>query len=357
MEYYAYKGLETGSRDKVCHVVRSGKVVFEFQSPLGPENKDMNKHLAKHGDGVKDICFEVEDCRKVYETAVSRGAKSIQPVTILKDEDGCVIIAAIQTYGDTIHTLLQLNDYKGVYLPGYSQHHREEAFNKLTDPVDIRFVDHVVGNQSEGDMTPTSEWYFQMLDFHRFWSVDDSVMHTDTSALRSVVVSDWDENVKMPLNEPATAKRKSQIQEYVDYYGGPGVQHIALNTPDIIKCITALRSRGVQFLSVPKTYYDNLRKEIPNLKIKIAEDIQMLEKLQILVDFEEKYRFIFALKNGFLEKGAICFKFLRSLSKTGLHCFLNSSKGKTTMGSVQATLRVFSRRLKTNRLFEEISFK
>lgn len=161
-------------------------------------------------------------------------------------------------------------------MPGFISHSYKEAFNNSDNEIKIDFVDHIVGNMGVGDMEPTVKWYESMLDFHRFWSVDDSIMHTEYSALNSIVVADFDENIKMPINEPAKGKKKSQIQEYVDYYAGAGVQHIALNTKDIIDTITKLRKRGVQFLEIPDAYYDNLRKNIPLMSIEIKEDINVL---------------------------------------------------------------------------------
>lgn len=290
-EYFAYKGLETGDRQVVTHVVRKNKILFAFSSSYGSyENKDkqMDEHLTKHGDGVKDVGFEVEDCKKTYEVAVSRGAKSIMAPTVLKDEHGSVTMATLQTYGDTTHTLIERKDYKGLFLPGFIDHPLRDPINKIMKDTGVLYIDHIVGNQAENDMEPTVEWYEKFLDFHRFWSVDDSIIHTEYSALNSVVVTDFDEVIKMPINEPAKGKKKSQIQEYVDYYIGAGVQHIALRTENIIESITALTERGVDFLSVPKSYYTNLRKIIPELSIEIKEDIDTLERLKILIDYDDK---------------------------------------------------------------------
>jgi len=289
-EYYAYQGLETGNRQRATHVIRQGKIVFAFVSSYGPEDTsdDIQKHLVKHGDGVRDVAFNVEDAKKVYEHAISKGAKSVQEPKELKDEHGTVIIASVQTYGDTVHTFVQRNDYKGSFLPGFKEHYLKDPINEVLPPVGIEIIDHIVGNQGEGEMQPVAEWYEKMLEFHRFWSIDDKMLHTDYSALNSVVMTDFDENIKMPINEPAKAKKKSQIQEYVDYYAGAGVQHIALKTENIIDAVTALRKRGVEFLSIPKAYYDNLRKKLPTFKIEVKEDIDIIEKLHILIDYDDK---------------------------------------------------------------------
>ena len=211
----------------------------------------------------------------------------MEPIT-LKDEDGWVILSSVKTYGDTTHTFVQRDNYNGLFLPGFQKHPSEEPLNKLVAPTQLGFIDHCVGNQPDGEMEAAASWYEKMLDFHRFWSVDDSMMHTEYSALRSVVIADFDENVKMPINEPAPGKRKSQIQEYVEYYGGAGVQHIALRTENIIDAITNMKARGCQFLTIPDTYYDNLRRNLAQSNTKVAEDLDVLQKLKILVDYDEK---------------------------------------------------------------------
>eukprot|EP01015_Nassula_variabilis_P017484 TRINITY_DN2758_c0_g1_i1.p1 TRINITY_DN2758_c0_g1~~TRINITY_DN2758_c0_g1_i1.p1 ORF type:complete len:318 (-),score=95.09 TRINITY_DN2758_c0_g1_i1:104-1057(-) len=252
------------------------------------ECKEMNEHIMKHGDGVKDVAFSVEDCRGIYEKAVARGAKGVMKPTELTDENGTVIVASLQTYGDTIHSLIERKNFNGLFLPGFQKHFLNEPFNKICVPIEYNFIDHVVGNQPDGEMIPCAEWYEKFLEFHRFWSVDDDMMHTEYSALRSIVMADYDEVIKMPLNEPAPGKRKSQIQEYVDYYYGAGVQHIALNVNDIIHVVSSMTARGVEFLRVPKTYYDNFRKALPHLKIKVKEDVDELEKLGILIDYDDQ---------------------------------------------------------------------
>jgi 4-hydroxyphenylpyruvate dioxygenase len=179
--------------------------------------------LTKHGDGVKDVAFTVDDSAGIFQKAVSRGAVPVQEPKTLKDADGEVIVSSVKTYGDTTHTFVQRKDYSGVFLPGYEKHFLEEPFNKVLAPPELLFIDHCVGNQPDGEMEAAASWYEKMLDFHRFWSIDDKMLHTEFSALRSVVVADFDEKIKMPINEPAAGKRKSQIQEYVDFYGGSGV--------------------------------------------------------------------------------------------------------------------------------------
>jgi len=236
-EYVAYQGLETGEREVCTHVIRNGDIVYAFSSPLNPSHREMSDHIEKHGDGVKDVAFTVDDATGIYTKAVERGAVAVHEPKELKDEHGTVITASVKTYGDTIHTFVQRVDYKGPFLPGYRAHHLTEPMNKLCPVPELKFIDHCVGNQPDGEMEPVAQWYEKMLDFHRFWSVDDKMLHTEFSSLRSIVMADFDENIKMPINEPAEGIRKSQIQEFCDYYGGPGVQHIAMRTEDIVTTV------------------------------------------------------------------------------------------------------------------------
>lgn len=290
-EYHAYQGLETGNRKEASHVLKQDKIFFVLKSSYGPyEDKDneISQHVSKHGDGVRDIAFTVDDATNIYKKAIERGATSVQEPKTLEDENGKVIIASVKTYGDTIHTFVERKNYKGPFLPGFKEHYLKEVLNEILPPVKLEIVDHCVGNQPENEMTPVVEWYEKVLEFHRFWSVDDKLMHTEYSALNSIVVTDFDENIKMPINEPAKAKKRSQIQEYVDYYAGSGVQHIALKTDDVIGSVTALKKRGVEFLPCPKAYYENLRKKLPSLNIQVKEDIDTIEKLNILIDYDDQ---------------------------------------------------------------------
>jgi 4-hydroxyphenylpyruvate dioxygenase len=262
--------------------------VFALTSPLNPGNREFGAEIERHGDGVKDVAFQVDDAAGIYNKAIERGAKSYRAPETLKDEHGSVIVASVQTYGDTVHTFVQRVDYQGPFLPGFMAHHNTEVFNKVMAPVKLEFIDHVVGNQPDLEMEAVATWYEKMLDFHRFWSVDDTMIHTEYSSLRSIVVADFDEVVKMPINEPAQGKRKSQIQEYVEYYGGAGVQHVALVSKDIIATVTAMKERGVEFLTIPDAYYERLRKGLEHAGIQVQEDIAQLQKLKILVDYDDK---------------------------------------------------------------------
>ncbi|OWK14660.1 HPD, partial [Cervus elaphus hippelaphus] len=196
-EPLAYKGLETGSREVVSHVVKQGQIVFIFSSALNPWNKEMGDHLVKHGDGVKDIAFEVEDCDYIVQKARERGAKIVREPWVEQDKFGKVKFAVLQTYGDTTHTLVEKMNYTG--RPNCS----------------LEIIDHIVGNQPDQEMVSASEWYLKNLQFHRFWSVDDTQVHTEYSSLRSIVVANYEESIKMPINEPAPGKKKSQIQKYI----------------------------------------------------------------------------------------------------------------------------------------------
>uniref|UniRef100_A0AAQ4RR92 4-hydroxyphenylpyruvate dioxygenase n=1 Tax=Gasterosteus aculeatus aculeatus TaxID=481459 RepID=A0AAQ4RR92_GASAC len=292
-EPLAYRGLETDSRDVVSHVVRQGKIIYVFSSALNPGNKEMGDHLVKHGDGVKDVAFTVQDCDFLVQKAKERGAVIVKEPCTLQDKYGKVRLAVLQTYGDTTHTFVERAEYTGLFLPGFQMYKKSpESYGcGLLLPCrpsgKLNFIDHVVGNQPYDEMVPVVDWYQRNLLFHRFWSVDDKQLQTEFSALRSIVVANHEETVKMPINEPAMGKRKSQIQEYVEYYGGPGVQHIAMNTSDIITAIRNLKERGMEFMCVPNTYYQLLRKNLKGSKVKISEDLDVLQELNILVDYDE----------------------------------------------------------------------
>jgi 4-hydroxyphenylpyruvate dioxygenase len=288
---YAYRGLETGSRDICTHVIKQAGVLFAFTSSLNPTGKATEQigiELQRHGDAAKIVSFRVNDCRSIYQKAVERGAQSVQEPTELKDEHGSIVVASVKTYGDVVHSFVQRNNYAGHFMPGFVASDENDPLTKMTPDVGLLLIDHIVGNQPDTQMVPVVEWYEKMLGFHRFWSVDDKMIHTDYSSLRSIVVTDADEVIKMPINEPAPGKRKSQIQEFVDYYGGGGVQHIAISTKDIIHSVSQLRARGVKFLTVPKTYYTSLREKLQHSPVKVKEDLDKLEQLSILVDYDDK---------------------------------------------------------------------
>ncbi|XP_049721834.1 4-hydroxyphenylpyruvate dioxygenase isoform X4 [Elephas maximus indicus] len=274
----AYRGLETGSREVVSHVIKHGKIVFVLSSALNPWNKEMGDHLVKHGDGVKDIAFEVEDCNYIVQKARERGAKIVREPWVEQDKCGRVKFAVLQTYGDTTHTLVEKINYTGCFLPGFEAPTFMDPLLSKLPSCNLEIIDHIVGNQPDQEMASASEWYLKNLQFHRFWSVDDTQVHTEYSSLRSIVVTNYEESIKMPINEPAPGKKKSQIQEYVDYNGGAGVQHIALRTQDIITAIRHLKERGMEFLAVPSTYYKQLREKLKSAKVQVKESIDVLEQ-------------------------------------------------------------------------------
>ncbi|XP_040842987.1 4-hydroxyphenylpyruvate dioxygenase [Ochotona curzoniae] len=287
-EPLAYRGLETGSRQVVSHVIKQGQIVFVLSSALNPGNREMGEHLVTHGDGVKDIAFEVEDCDYIVQKAREQGAKILREPWVEQDKFGKVKFAVLQTYGDTTHTLVEKMNYTGRFLPGFEAPLSKDPLLSKLPHCSLEIIDHIVGNQPEHEMESASDWYLKNLQFHRFWSVDDTQVHTEYSSLRSIVVANYEESIKMPINEPAPGRKKSQIQEYVDYNGGAGVQHIALKTADIITAIRHLRARGMEFLAVPATYYKQLRENLKSAKIRVQESIDVLEELKILVDYDEK---------------------------------------------------------------------
>jgi 4-hydroxyphenylpyruvate dioxygenase len=275
----AYKGLETGCRDRTCYVLKQGKVVLVLETPMIPDHPH-NGHLMKHGDAVKDIAYWVDDARAAWEHTTKQGAVSVAEPHEIEDADGKAVMATIATYGDTTHTFVERKDYSGAFLPGY----------QATEPsaparsVGLEYIDHIVGNQGDGEMEDVVSWYENVFGFHRIWTVDDKDVSTDFTALRSIVVANDSEYIMMPINEPADGKKKSQIQEYVETNFGPGVQHVAFYTKDIIKTISEMTERGVEFLMVPDTYYDELSERVGE----IEEEIDILRRYGILVDRDDQ---------------------------------------------------------------------
>lgn len=304
-KHLAYRGLETGCRYFASYVVANNDVRFVFTSPLrsaahlpadepiSPEDKklleDMYAHMERHGDAVKDVAFEVDNVEGVYHKAVKEGAVAVQGPTQIKDAvHGSVTTAVICTYGDTTHTLINRGDYSGVFLPGFREAKQSTATVTLPD-VKLARIDHCVGNQDWNEMVSACAFYEQCLSFHRFWSVDDNQISTEFSALSSIVMASPNNLVKMPINEPAPGKKKSQIEEYVIFNSGAGVQHIALLTSNIIDAVTALRARGVEFINVPPSYYDTMRQRLKTEKRNwdLKEDLETIERLNILIDYDE----------------------------------------------------------------------
>lgn len=274
----AYRGLETGDRDKATYVLEQNKIRLVLSSPY-KANSGLNTHLMLHGDGVRDVAFWVSDCQAIWEYTTKRGAISHQAPMTYEDENGSITIASIHTYGDTLHTFVERNNYSGPFLPGFIPYESKIK----TKPVGLNYVDHFVGNQPEGEMEKTARWYEDVFGFHRFWTVDDKDISTDYTALRSIVVANDNERIKMPINRPAQGMRKSQIQEFVEYYTGPGIQHIAMDTKNIVETVRQLRENGVEFLETPQSYYDVLTERVGD----IDENITRLAEYGILVDSDE----------------------------------------------------------------------
>jgi 4-hydroxyphenylpyruvate dioxygenase len=275
----AYLGLETGRRDKSSWVVQQGNVRFVLTSPL-ESGTDIGAHVEKHGDGVRDLAIQVPDAREAYKVAIERGAISFREPEEISDEHGTVTFAAIRTYGDTIHTFIERGSYSGAFLPGFQP--LEITADTDLAGVGIKDIDHCVGNVD--DMNPWVKYYEDVMGFRELIHFTDGDINTEYSALMSKVVFSGDGKVKFPINEPASGKRKSQIEEYLDYYGGAGVQHIALETEDIVATVQSLKDRGVRFYERPGTYYEEAEKRIGQ----IDEDWNDLKRLGILVDKDEE---------------------------------------------------------------------
>jgi len=273
----AYAGLETGVRDKASYVMEQGKVRFVLSTPLGPDDA-MTSHIAKHGDGVKDLAFEVENADFAYEEALKRGAEgAIEPHSV-SDDNGTARHAAIKTYGDTIHSFWDLKDYNGPFLPGFGEKHVPG------EDVGLAIIDHCVGNVELGKMNHWADWYSNVMGFERYITFDDEDISTEYSALMSIVMNQDGASIKFPINEPADGKKKSQIEEYLDFYHGPGVQHVALLTHDILETVAKLRENGVQFLSLPDSYYKIVRERVGDV---VKEDWDKLQELGILIDADD----------------------------------------------------------------------
>ncbi len=278
-ELVAYAGPETGVRDRTSYVLQQNKIRFVLTAPMFPES-EIAQHVYKHGDGVKVLALWVDDAEKAYYETMSRGAKSAFEPKKLKDEFGEVVISAIHTYGETIHTFVERKNYKGPFMPGYAP---AKSIMKI-EPIGLKHIDHCVGNVELGKMNTWVEFYEKVMGFKLLVTFDDKDISTEYSALMSKVVANGTGYIKFPINEPAKGRKKSQIEEYLDFYKGPGVQHIAIETENIIHTVSELRRRGVDFLYVPDNYYDDLYERVG----KIDEDVQKLKELNILVDRDEE---------------------------------------------------------------------
>ena len=279
----AYAGLETGLRHEAAYVLKQGEITFVLASPLSGDHPD-NARLALHGDGVQDIALEVDDVTQAYTEATKRGAIGVAPPTQLEDEHGVYEFATIRAYGDTTHSFVNRDRYKGVFIPGYQPIDADRYGPRHFKPTGLKAIDHLVGNVELGKMDEWVGFYEKIMGFSQLVHFDDKDISTEYSALMSKVVQGGRGRIKFPLNEPAEGRKKSQIEEYLEFYGGPGVQHIALATENIIETVQALRYNDVSFLSVPPAYYEALPERIGA----IEEDLAELAKLGILVDRDEE---------------------------------------------------------------------
>lgn len=275
----AYAGLETGMKDRVSYVLKQDKIRLVLTTPLQKDGL-INDHINEHGDGVKVVALWVDDATKAYQETVKRGAKSYMEPTVEEDEYGKVVRSGIYTYGETVHIFVERKEYSGVFLPGYQKW--ESHYNPAS--TGLKFIDHMVGNVDWNEMNTWCEFYAKVMGFAQIISFDDKDISTDYTALMSKVMSNGNGRIKFPINEPAEGKKKSQIEEYIDFYNGPGVQHIAVATDDIVATVSAMRDRGVEFLYVPENYYDDLIERVGD----IDEDVEVLKKHGILIDRDDE---------------------------------------------------------------------
>jgi 4-hydroxyphenylpyruvate dioxygenase len=281
---HAYKGLETGSRDTVSYVVKQDKIRLVLTTPLNSSNP-INDHIVKHGDGVKVIALWVDDATEAWKETTSRGAKSYMEPTVEKDDDGEVVRAGIYTYGETVHMFVERKNYNGIFLPGFTKW--ESEYNP--ESLGLKYIDHMVGNVGWGEMDQWVKWYEDVMGFENFLSFDDKQIHTEYSALMSKVMSNGNGRIKFPINEPAEGKKKSQIEEYLDFYEGPGCQHIAVATNDIISTVKGMRARGVEFLTTPPdAYYDAAPNRLAEHDHELNEDLKTLKELGIMIDADDE---------------------------------------------------------------------
>lgn len=275
----AYAGPETGVKDKVSYVICQNKLTFVLTTPLRGDN-EIADHIYKHGDGVKVLALKVDDATNAWQETTKRGAKSYLAPTTLKDADGEVVLSGIHTYGETVHIFVERNNYKGFFMPGF----RKWESNYNPTSTGLLYVDHCVGNVGWYQMNPWVKFYEEVMGFKNILSFDDNDISTEYSALMSKVMSNGNGFVKFPINEPAEGKKKSQVEEYLDFYNGEGVQHVAIATADIVSTVTALQKRGIEFLNIPTSYYETVLERVG----KIDEDLAPLQKLGILIDRDEE---------------------------------------------------------------------
>jgi 4-hydroxyphenylpyruvate dioxygenase len=310
---FAYKGLETGSRDQVSYVLKQDKIKLVLTSPLNSKSP-INEHIVRHGDGVKVVALWVEDARKAFEETTSRGARPYMEPTVEKDENGQVVRSGIYTYGETVHIFVERKDYNGLFMPGYIEW--KSDYNP--ESTGLKYIDHMVGNVGWGEMNTWVKWYEDVMGFVNFLSFDDKQIHTEYSALMSKVMSNGNGRIKFPINEPAEGKKKSQIEEYLEFYEGSGVQHLALATDDIIKTVSMLRAKGVEFLPPPpKSYYDAIPARLGEHMEMMKEDLRELEKLSILVDADEEGYLLQIFTKPLQDRPTLFFEIIQRMGAKG----------------------------------------
>ncbi|MBI3928527.1 MAG: 4-hydroxyphenylpyruvate dioxygenase [Armatimonadetes bacterium] len=276
-EMVAYSGPETGVRDRACYVMQQGRIRLVLTTPLVPHT-EMAEHVQLHGDGVKVIALQVDDAAKALHETTARGARALEEPREVSDEKGKVVISSIAAYGDTIHRFVEASDYSGIFLPGFAEQRRPgENFG-------LAAIDHIVGNVELGEMNTWVDYYARVMGFSQLLHFDDQDISTEYSALMSKVMQDGTGKIKFPINEPAEGRRKSQIEEYLEWYRGPGVQHIALLTGDIVSTVTAMKEAGLEFLPIPDSYYEMIPERVSGIKEKLED----LKRLGILVDRDEE---------------------------------------------------------------------
>ncbi|MFK7844106.1 MAG: 4-hydroxyphenylpyruvate dioxygenase [Rhodothermales bacterium] len=275
-----YRGPETGYRETASYLLKQDKIRFVLTTPLSPDSP-IAQHVHLHGDGIRDVAFWVDDATKSFNETVKRGAKIIREPETIEDENGKIVLASIATYGDTIHTFVERKNYHGLFMPGYVA---KENKNWRPTPTGLKYVDHCVGNVEMGDMNKYVDFYADVMGFTNILTFDDKDISTEYTALMSKVMANGNERIKFPINEPAHGIKKSQIEEYLDFYKGPGVQHVAMATDNILETIAAMRSRGIEFIHIPTSYYDELQDRVG----KIDEPVEELAELGILVDRDDE---------------------------------------------------------------------
>jgi 4-hydroxyphenylpyruvate dioxygenase len=275
-----YRGPETGTRDRVSYVLQQNKIRFVLTTPLLPSG-EIADHILRHGDGVKSIALWVDDAESAWKETTARGARSVEAPFTIQDDHGKARISSIALYGDTIHTFVERGEYGGAFLPGFMA---VPGPDSIARPTGLKHIDHIVGNVGWGQMNTWVDFYERVMGFRMFKHFDDEDISTEYSALMSKVMASGNERIRFPINEPAEGRRKSQIEEYLDFYGGPGVQHIAMATDDIINSVTQLRDQGVEFLAIPTTYYEDLTARVG----RIDEPIDELARLSVLVDRDDE---------------------------------------------------------------------